>query len=697
MQQSPSVKYRPDLDGLRAIAILLVLIYHGGLSLFPSGFVGVDVFFVISGFLITGIMYQSFHEANFSFFEFYNRRLWRLQPVFICLLCVTLLLTLLFFLPEDLIQLSRSARKTSLFISNRFFSQTTTGYFSPDTHQLPLLHTWSLAIEWQCYLILPLLFYGLQGILRWSRVSLAFLVLTALTLGLSLYYSKTLPLQTYYQFLSRLFEFLIGSCLVFLPLPVDNHSTKPGLDRKIPRSSRGGSKRLNLMAVIRPGFWSSSFLGNTLGAIALFTLFFIASLDHILLGYPNRYALLVCLATGLLIALGSLYPKKLWILKVLSLRPVVFIGLLSYSLYLWHWLVFSLLNYKSIEKTASLLCIAYGVIFILAYLSWRYLEKPSRRLRPPPFAYSLFGLVLLPVLMIHAADYLIKANSGFPQRFNKELVTIYQQLNRFNSKQRPLCISHGETLGKGCQIGSRLKNSKKGLMIGDSFSNHYWGFMDTLGQSAKVSILAQATSSCLTLPGIMLYDWWTFKKQIYNECRDQTKRYYNMIEKHHYDYVILGQIWSNYLSDNVINHLGEERSIPLTKKRLEKALNEALQKIIASGARPVLVKTTALTQENSRACFFKHIKLRQTYDPSACQFPLHLSEAEQWFEALFDTMKAKYPSLILIDPKTVQCPHGLCKADIQGIPVYRDQGHITDFASYQLGSLYQKKVGQPFV
>ena len=114
------MKYRPDIDGLRAIAILLVLIYHGGLSLFPSGFVGVDVFFVISGFLITGIIHDSLNNSRFSFVDFYNRRLWRLQPVLVCLIFLTTVVTLLLFLPDDLIQYSRSARKTSLFISNLF-------------------------------------------------------------------------------------------------------------------------------------------------------------------------------------------------------------------------------------------------------------------------------------------------------------------------------------------------------------------------------------------------------------------------------------------------------------------------------------------------------------------------------------------------------------------------------------------------
>lgn len=351
------MKYRSDIDGLRAIAILLVLIYHGGLTLFPSGFVGVDVFFVISGFLITGIIHDSLVNHSFSFIDFYNRRLWRLQPVLVCFLFVTLLVTLFLFLPDDLIQFSRSARKASLFISNLFFNQTTTGYFSPDTHQLPLLHTWSLSIEWQCYLLLPLVMYGLHRIFSLRNVVIAVYVLTISFLLLSLHYSNTLPAQTYYQFSSRIFEFLIGACVALVP-------------SRLIESFR------------------NKYLLNVIGGLALLAIFYCASLEHILIGYPNGYAFMVCFATGCLIAIGRFYPSEL-IVKLLSLRPLVFIGVLSYSLYIWHWLVFSILRYQSIVETSSAICYAYGLTLALAFFSWKYIEKPARGVEANRF--SLYG------------------------------------------------------------------------------------------------------------------------------------------------------------------------------------------------------------------------------------------------------------------------------------------------------------------
>ncbi|BCA96941.1 hypothetical protein TUM19329_33020 [Legionella antarctica] len=168
-----------------------------------------------------------------------------------------------------------------------------------------------------------------------------------------------------------------------------------------------------------------------------------------------------------------------------------------------------------------------------------------------------------------------------------------------------------------------------------------------------------------------------------------------MIKDNHYNYVIIGQVWTNYLSENIINYLGDERSLPLTKKRIEIALDNALNIISESGAKPILIKSTALMQDNFHDCFFKHIKLRQPYSSKQCSFHLTPSEGDKWFEYLFNKMKVKYPMLIVMDPKKVQCQNNICRADINGVPVYRDAGHITDYASYQFGVLYLQKFANP--
>jgi peptidoglycan/LPS O-acetylase OafA/YrhL len=654
--------YRPDIDGLRAIAIIFVLCFHGGLTLFPAGFIGVDVFFVISGFLITGIIVDRLLTNTFSFTGFYARRLWRLQPVFLSMLVISTLVSLLFFLPDDLIEYSRSVRKASLFISNMFFDKVTSGYFSPDNSQLPLLHTWSLSIEWQCYLLLPLGIYVLYRLFGRTWLHLVVASLTCIFFMCSLYASWHHPANTYYHLASRIFEFLIGATIALTPWV-----------RCIPHKM----------------------IIELVGILASLSLIYIASLSHIMLGFPNGYALIVCCATAALIVIGQ-YPVPSLITRFLSLRPVVLIGLLSYSLYCWHWPIFAFMQYQGIQQTPMVLFSVFVCVFICAYLSWRFIEQPARRFNRMQWLYTFVCLYIVPVLMIHVGANMVRQHSGFPARFQPELVYIYEQLNKYQSPDRPLCISNNRVDAKAhCQIGAADIGSKKGLMIGDSYSNHYWGFMDTLAKDAHLSIMVQGTSSCLALPGIYLYDWWHFKDSVYQECFDETARYYAMIQANHYDVVIVAQVWANYFGTHVLHRLKDTRSSTLTKKRIKQALNRALKIIIDSGAKPVLIKSTAAMQPDMQHCFFRHIQLRRAYHSESCSFLLQKNEDEQWLDALFKELAHQYPQLVVIDPKRLQCPKGRCRADINGIPMYRDAGHITDYASYQLGSIYLQRYVNP--
>ena len=653
-QDKLKMKYRPDIDGLRAVAILFVLFFHGGLKFFPSGFIGVDIFFVISGFLITGIIHESLKNNRFSFSEFYSRRLWRLQPVFICLMVITALLTLLFYLPDDLIQYSKSARKTSLFISNTFFERVTTDYFSPNNNQLPLLHTWSLSIEWQCYLILPVVLYGLYRALGKHHITKIIYLFTLIFFALALYFSLNYPTKTYYQLLSRIFEFLIGSCVAL------------------------GHNRLSF----------NKYFLNLISIVALLTLFYIATRHNINNGFPNWYAFILCIATAVLLAVGRNHPKLIPT-QLLAMKPVVFIGLISYSLYIWHWPIFALIRYLGVEETTSLLLLTFGLVFITAYLSWRFIEKPARKFKNIKLGYSLIYLLMLPILIMHLGDYLIKNHEGYPQRF-EEASRVYAQLNQYANPQRPLCLQEESIeVNSNCLLGAKNSNSKTAFMIGDSYSNHYWGFMDVLAQEANLSILAHATAACLALPGISQYDW---NAKVYNACHDQTMRYFNMIKTNHYDYVIIGQNWNGYLHNKLIP---KNENTEQVKKRIEKALDKAIQIIIASGSMPILIKSIELG-DNIRDCFFDHIKRRSAYNPERCDFNVALNE-QQWQNDLFSRLKNKYAQLIIIDPKKVQCPKGRCKADINGIPVFRDAGHITDYASYHLASIYLQHYKNPLV
>ncbi|MDR3503364.1 MAG: acyltransferase family protein [Legionella sp.] len=643
--------YRPDIDGLRAIAILFVLLFHSGLKLVPSGFIGVDIFFVISGFLITSILHNSLQKNRFSFLEFYSRRLWRLQPVFICLILATICVTYLFYLPEDLVNYFNSARKTTLFTSNSFFEKATKGYFSAKANELPLLHTWSLSIEWQCYLVLPLIMYALHRIFSPRHLSKVIYILTLFFLLLALYYSAKEPTKTYYYLSSRIFEFLIGSCVAF------------------------NSNRFSL----------NKYVSESLNVAALLVIFYIATRSNISWGFPNGYAFILCAAVSILIAAGKNNPQSL-LTQLLSIKPLVFIGLISYSLYIWHWPVFVLIHYLGIGETTPVLALAFSFIFIISFLSWKFIEKPAQKFNTLKFGYSLVLLFITPLALINLGSSLVKHHEGYPQRF-EETARIASQLKRYTNPLRPLCLDEKNVaINTNCVLGSHHSNSKTGFLFGDSHANHFWGFIDTLAQKANLSVLSHATSACLSLPGIRQYNW---NAEDYTACYEQTQRYYTLIKKNHYDFVILGQNWEGYLGKMLIPN----EPAALVKKRIERGLNEALQIIIDSGAKPILIKS--IVTNNSYHCFLHHLKTRTNYDPKQCEFDINAKKSP-WQDELFLRLKNKYSQLIIIDPVKVQCPHGRCRAEINGIPLLRDRGHLSDYASYHLATRYLKHYNNPF-
>lgn len=652
------MKYRPDVDGLRAIAILFVLFFHAGIKQFSSGFVGVDVFFVISGYLITRIIHESLETNQFSFLEFYSRRLWRMQPVYICLVILCFAVGLVYFLPDDFLLLVNSIHKSALFAANVFFEKVQNDYFAPNSLQLTLLHTWSLSIEWQCYFLLPIFIFLLYRLCSAKKRMTIIYLTTLFFFALSFYFSLQHLALMYFRLPARVFEFLIGSCIAVSP-----------------KKSTGNSK-----------------VSNSLCIIALTALFYVATRPDLNVGYPNCYALIVCLATAVLIAIGEQKPQPL-VTRLLASKPFVFIGLISYSLYIWHWPLLAFLRYQGFEESALFMCLVLSIIFLVAWLSWRFIERPTRKLHVIGFKYTFLLLFIFPISLATLANITTKKEQGFPKRF-PEFNKVLTLLKENESEQRKNCLQQKDEripVDKHCILGSKKQHHRSALMIGDSFSNHLWGFMEPLAKDSNITILAHSFAGCLALPEIYQYSW-NEKDKVYRGCHEQTKLYYSMISKNHYDMVIIAQHWDGYLQrGSIINNLDDKRSLDLTKKRLAEAVEKAIQLIIASGAKPVLVKTIGVDY-NAYNCYYNHVK-RDTSTRS-CDFPLQQGE-KLWFDNLFDAMKEKYDVLVTIDPKLVQCPEGYCKASFEGVPVFRDGSHLTDYAARFMGAQYLQQYRNP--
>lgn len=660
--RKPSIEYRADIDGLRAIAVLLVLIFHGGLALFPSGYIGVDIFFVISGYLTTSIIMTSLAKGTFSFTGFYTRRIWRLQPAIIALLIVTLLITTLLYLPSDYVDFLKSEKYTSLLISNQYFSKVTSGYATPDAASLPLLHTWSLAIEWQWYLALPLGLWLLNRYVAKRVFKASVLGLTLAAMALALYLSYAYPDRNYYFFTARIFELMIGSCAVIFS---------------------------------RETFRLKRLSASLICALALATLFYCATREDILSGFPGYHAIAVCLATAVLLfrGIGDASVTS----KLLAFRPLVFIGTLSYSLYVWHWPILAVTSYLGIALTPLVQVVYFGATFVIGYLSFVLIENRFRKARAG-FGKTLIWLMIVPAIALSLLHSAGDRNEGWPNRFNQGSNNLFNGLKASVPANREACLGVSDGADPGCIMGAAQAKPQV-LLMGDSYSNHYWGFVETLAKDANLAVLAQGYPACLALPNIYLYNWYKAKNALYQKCHNAAQRYYEMIANHHFRYVIIGQFWEAYLTDAIVTRLEDPRSVELSQQRLGVALRQALDIIVKSGATPVFLMNTLPMPTGINECLLKQVKLRGLLGSAEqsiqCASVPWSNDQDPTLARLFSELQGEYPSLIVIDPKSLQCKDGACATTVDGLPVYRDLGHMTDYASYRFGEMYLKRFGNP--
>lgn len=383
-------RYRADIDGLRAIAVLSVLLFHLDIELFSGGFVGVDVFFVISGYLITRIIHNDLQADRFSLLTFYERRVRRIFPALFTMLAVTMALAWWLLLPIDLYNFAQSVVAATLFASNLLFIFEA-GYFDAPAELKPLLHTWSLSVEEQYYVIFPLL---MAAFWRWARTWLAIglIALMILSFAWSLAGTWLFPITTFFLSPPRFWELLIGAALAIGLVPQTNHAWL--------RHSIGWA---GLLAIAAACLWLTPTSR-----------------------FPGFAALLPCLGAAAIIWAGSQSPRA-GVGWLLSLPAMVGIGLISYSLYLWHWPLIVFFKYVMARELTPLdqLLLATAAA-AMATLSWRLVEQPYRHRRVAPKRTPLFAQAGLAMSLAIAASLAIYAGKGMPWRLPDSIVALDQ-------------------------------------------------------------------------------------------------------------------------------------------------------------------------------------------------------------------------------------------------------------------------------
>jgi peptidoglycan/LPS O-acetylase OafA/YrhL len=609
-----------DIDGLRAVAVLPVLAYHVGIHSIPGGFVGVDIFFVISGFLITQVLLQDLDGGRFSLIKFYERRVRRILPALLVVAAVTFFICAKYSLPSELIDFSKSLIAAALSVSNIYFWQTG-GYFTAPALSKPLLHTWSLAVEEQFYILWPLcLWLGATFMKR--HLLGATLVLLAVSFAVSAYGAFSSPEATFYLVHTRAWELLLGGSLALGALP-------------------------------RPlGPWAR----NILSALGLLLIGVSVLTIHAEMPFPGLLALPPCLGAFLVILAGRDGTSVGG--RLLSWRPIVFIGLISYSLYLWHWpLTVFQQNYAllvaggpdKIRKLTIMVCsIACGAI------SWRFIEQPFRSGPWRPTRPTLFRLAAVAtgaVILLGAIGW---GEGGFPARYSSKQLKIAQYLNyssdaMFRTEQGCFIFDKGpHNWGHNCLAWDPGKPNY--LLLGDSHTAELWSGLHAA--YPEINFLQAAAANCFPVIDHALGEAGSCTRPIDDLL-------HNFLPAHRIDMVVLAARWKTGYTGRIAETLDwfRARSIPVTLIG---------PTVVYDSALPRLMLTADETKDPGL--------VDQHWDHTLMQFDDQLS-------TLAATHGATYISILRLFCSGYSCSN----ADAHGLPLLYDAEHFTAEASELVG------------
>lgn len=429
--------YRADLDGMRAVAVVAVVLYHLEPRLVPGGFVGVDIFFVLSGFFISRQILEQIRERRFTFLGFYDRRIRRLLPALFLVLFVANIAAFFLYLPSELRRFGESQIAATFSVSN-FYFWTQTSYFNPNVELQPLLHTWSLAVEEQFYLLFPPLMVALWRFLKPITVSIVVSVLCAGSFAISVWGASTHSEATFYLLPTRAWELGIGVLLALGVFGTPQH-----------RFQR------TLAAVF--GL-----------ALVGFSIFFLNSSFV----FPGLWAAPPCIGTALLVwaGLGGNEKDASIAYRFLSMPPLVFIGLISYSLYLWHWPIFSFTAYYTAGAIGPITKISMLTASIaVACVSWYYVENPIRR---RPLLLSLtrrrIGYMSAAIVAVLTPGVVFVTLNGIDSRFDNTTLALLDAAQDY-SPYREACHASGDgtqSFEETCVFGENVDTQV--TVFGDS-------------------------------------------------------------------------------------------------------------------------------------------------------------------------------------------------------------------------------------
>ncbi|WP_320200364.1 acyltransferase family protein [Agrobacterium sp. rho-13.3] len=622
------MEYRREIDGLRALAVVPVVLFHAHFTFLPGGFAGVDVFFVISGFLITSIFCRDPRWPSVDLISFYERRMRRVAPALLFIIAAILPIAWLWMLPQELNNFGKSIYSVILFFSNFLFWQET-GYFSPANELKPLLHTWSLALEEQFYIIFPILLLLTR---RWKRPNQigSLIFLSVLSLLLTQIVPLYDPVANFYLLPTRFWEIGAGCTLALLQL-----------DRKPSWQCFGGLAAILGLCLI---------IGSYV---------FVTESDW----YPGWRTVPVVLGTLLILAFAG--PQNL-VGRFLGIRPLVFMGLISYSFYLWHQPLFALWGLRDFDGiTKSEYAALIALAFLLSIATYRFIERPFRDRR---FLTTRFAIPMLFVVAL----------------FLGAIGGVGDYTNGF-AAMRPDVVAanaRAQGLGSGCEdrlIGECTTAPNPEIAVwGDSFARHL--INGIMGSHDGVRLVQLTKSKCAPFLG-MSWDPSGESQSWASGCLKHNAEIMSYIaNKPSIRFVVISSPFINsIIAPHVLKSDGTRVSggYDLILQELTRTLDQ----IASNGAQPVIFAPPPRDGNDHGICVARTVAIGIAATP--CNIWLHDTlEYDRLVTRLMHDISELYPVVSL---RSFLCGGSFCSVVDAGVPLYENDGHLSENGSLHLG------------
>lgn len=650
--------YRPDIDGLRAIAVLLVIGFHASPNWIKSGFIGVDIFFVISGYLITKNIVGDLSKDKFEFIDFYSRRARRIFPALILVLLFSGLIGWFYLLGPEFKQLGKHIAGGAIFIENiLYFNEI--GYFDADAYTKPLLNLWSLGIEEQFYIFWPLFLW-----ICWRKntnIYLSILLLTIISFGLNIYETTNQHEGLYYLPQTRFWELGAGALLACFQNKewfVDKNYKKIKFFNSLSFESIKINNKINNNII--------SLIGAALIAFGLLMI-------NTKVIFPGWWALAPVMGTVLIIQSGK---NTLLNEYVLSNKVLVYIGVISFPLYLWHWVLLSFGKIIYVEGfNFATRLILVGISFLFAWLTYQYIEKPIR------YAHKISIEIIYTILaLVFIFGITIYLNNGFPNRkFAKNYSLLVSAFNDWNWKEGML----EKSLSNGSTYNVTNNEEVKIAFIGDSHVQQFGPRIVKLFKEGGFK-----NSAFYTIPGCPPIP------NVYDDKHPQCRSFISNInlflnENPQVHKIVIGACWNCYYETeasevtnyNNFNYYYEEKNIryyfrDISKEGVKQSKLE-LEKYISELSKKYKVY---LLLDNPMNDLFDPRKMignrLNLIDLKSIKNQIPISEIQF---SLNNELKliAKKSSANYLDQLKYLCPDNLCiRLYNGGMPVYNDDSHL---------------------